>query len=100
MPKEPLAPDGTLLHGIERIWAYAAQNDGYYPLIAIPSSLSDVYYGNTFLRLRDLNACLFKRYDPHSHQSMLKIVGPSRVCNFLWAARSRLIDVGGDSVTK
>lgn len=77
MPKEPLAPDGTLLHGIERIWAYAAQNDGYYPLIAIPSSLSDVYYGNTFLRLRDLNACLFKRYDPHSHQSMLKIVGPS-----------------------
>ena len=23
-----------------------------------------------------------------------------RVCNFLWAARSRLIDVGGDSVTK
>ena len=24
----------------------------------------------------------------------------SRVCNFLWAARSRLIDVGGDSVTK
>ena len=25
---------------------------------------------------------------------------PTRVCNFLWAARSRLIDVGGDSVTK
>ena len=25
---------------------------------------------------------------------------PERVCNFLWAARSRLIDVGGDSVTK
>lgn len=24
----------------------------------------------------------------------------ARVCNFLWAARSRLIDVGGDSVTK
>lgn len=24
----------------------------------------------------------------------------TRVCNFLWAARSRLIDVGGDSVTK
>ncbi|GBO94117.1 hypothetical protein MESMUL_14710 [Mesosutterella multiformis] len=26
--------------------------------------------------------------------------GATRVCNFLWAARSRLIDVGGDSVTK
>ena len=26
--------------------------------------------------------------------------GHMRVCNFLWAARSRLIDVGGDSVTK
>ena len=77
MPEEPLAPDGTLLHGIERIWAYAAQNDGYYPVIAIPSSLSDVYYGNTFLRLRNLNACLFKRYDTHNYQSMLKIVGPS-----------------------
>ena len=33
MPAEPLGPDGTLLHGIERIWAYAAQNDGFYPLV-------------------------------------------------------------------
>ena len=29
-----------------------------------------------------------------------KLHALSRVCNFLWAARSRLIDVGGDSVTK
>ena len=28
------------------------------------------------------------------------LIGVTRVCNFLWAARSRLIDVGGDSVTK
>jgi DNA-directed RNA polymerase subunit RPC12/RpoP len=28
------------------------------------------------------------------------MTGAMRVCNFLWAARSRLIDVGGDSVTK
>ena len=27
-------------------------------------------------------------------------INKARVCNFLWAARSRLIDVGGDSVTK
>ena len=31
------------------------------------------------------------------YQSLVKM---ERVCNFLWAARSRLIDVGGDSVTK
>ena len=29
-----------------------------------------------------------------------RIQNTARVCNFLWAARSRLIDVGGDSVTK
>lgn len=29
-----------------------------------------------------------------------RFVDERRVCNFLWAARSRLIDVGGDSVTK
>ena len=28
------------------------------------------------------------------------VLEKKRVCNFLWAARSRLIDVGGDSVTK
>ena len=30
----------------------------------------------------------------------INFFGMTRVCNFLWAARSRLIDVGGDSVTK
>ena len=34
-----------------------------------------------------------KNIDPKSSKK-------ARVCNFLWAARSRLIDVGGDSVTK
>ena len=29
-----------------------------------------------------------------------KLTDTARVCNFLWAARSRLIDVGGDSVTQ
>ena len=32
--------------------------------------------------------------------TITKVPVKARVCNFLWAARSRLIDVGGDSVTK
>ena len=37
---------------------------------------------------------------PQEAQSRSRLGDWERVCNFLWAARSRLIDVGGDSVTK
>ena len=46
---------------------------------------------------------LFKRegvFTPENPPSGNRGTDYTRVCNFLWAARSRLIDVGGDSVTK
>lgn len=78
MPAEPLGPDGTLLHGIERIWAYAAQNDGFYPLVASPSTVGEVYYGNAFLRYRNLSACLFDHYGTHNYYEMMEILSSSK----------------------
>lgn len=78
MPAEPLGPDGTLLHGIERIWAYAAQNDGFYPLVASPSTVGEVYYGNAFLRYRNPSACLFDHYGTHNYYEMMEILSSSK----------------------
>ena len=53
-------------------------------------------YQNLFQRLGEAPS-------PSGHRFAIEIkkkVDRRRVCNFLWAARSRLIDVGGDSVTK
>jgi rhamnosyltransferase len=74
MPAEPIGPDGTLLHGLERIWAYAAQNDGYYPVIAMPTSLGEVYYGDALLQLRDVNAALFEKYGINVHRRVLDLI--------------------------
>ena len=41
-----------------------------------------------------------EKYAFYVSLALLKPKHIKRVCNFLWAARSRLIDVGGDSVTK
>ena len=75
MPAEPIGPDGTLLHGLERIWAYAAQNDGYYPVIVTPTLLGEIYYGHALLQLRDLNAALFEKYGINVHGRLLDLIG-------------------------
>ena len=75
MPAEPIGPDGTLLHGLERIWAYAAQNDGYYPVTATPTLLGEIYYGHALLQLRDLNAALFEKYGINVHGRLLDLIG-------------------------
>lgn len=74
MPPEPIGPDGTLLHGLERIWAYAAQNDRFYPVIAMPISLGEIYYGDALLQLRDLNAVLFEKYGINLHRRLIDLI--------------------------
>lgn len=74
MPPEPIGPDGTLLHGLERIWAYAAQNDRFYPVIAMPISLGEIYYGDALLQLRDLNAALFEKYGINLHRRLIDLI--------------------------
>lgn len=46
-PEEPLSPDGTILHAIERSFPMCAQNDGFYTLRIAPSNIFSSYM-NTF----------------------------------------------------
>lgn len=43
-PLEPIAPDGTISHAIERVFPLAVQNDGYYI-----GWLATQYYANVYL---------------------------------------------------
>lgn len=45
-PPEPLAPDGTISHAVERIYPFVAQGAGYYPAIVM-SSVFAVQRGDT-----------------------------------------------------
>ncbi|MDR2082929.1 MAG: rhamnan synthesis F family protein, partial [Candidatus Ancillula trichonymphae] len=46
-PPEPLPPDASISHAIERVWAYLAQDAGYYSLVTIP----DNYFSTEFSAL-------------------------------------------------
>jgi lipopolysaccharide biosynthesis protein len=55
-PDEPLAPDGTISHAIERIFAYVAQDAGYYT----GNIMTDTYAGKQF---EHRNMILTKAFD-------------------------------------
>ena len=42
MPKEPIADDNTVLHGIERLYPFSAQEAGYYCADIVSSSYAPV----------------------------------------------------------
>jgi len=45
-PEEPLPVDGTLLHAIERIYSFAAQDAGYYPAFVMSNRYASLEYMN------------------------------------------------------
>jgi lipopolysaccharide biosynthesis protein len=57
-PAEPVAFDGTLLHALERIYAYVAQQKGYYSGWVLSSSFAAVEFTNYHYMLRELNTRL------------------------------------------
>ena len=68
----------------------------------VENDIGDGLVSHVFIVMRPITNydLYFWKYAIHNENLMRKILQRSRVCNFLWAARSRLIDVGGDSVTK
>jgi rhamnosyltransferase len=54
-PGEPLPIEGTILHAIERIYPYVAQDAGYYPAYLLSDSYASLEFTNLSHYLRSFN---------------------------------------------
>lgn len=57
-PKEPNNTDGTLLHAIERIYPFAAQQAGYYPAALLVDKYASIELNNLEYYVREYNKVL------------------------------------------
>ena len=58
-PKEPIADDGTVLHAVERIYSFCAQDAGYYPGWLMNELGAGMEITNLTQMLRSLNEEIF-----------------------------------------
>jgi len=70
-PEEPAELDGTILHGIERLYPYVVQNEGFYPAWVMPDKLTSIYITNLYYFLRTLNIACFNG-NRCTHESLIK----------------------------
>lgn len=70
-PPEPNGIDGTLLHAIERIYPFAAQEAGYYPAIGMTDQYAAVEYTNLHYYVREYNKALVKNGIGPFHDEMV-----------------------------
>lgn len=68
--EEPLPVDGTLSHGIERVYPFVAQDAGYYSAWVMPDNYAQVFISNLYFYLRTLNISLL-RDNPCTFKSLL-----------------------------
>lgn len=68
-PKDLSRPDGTLLHAIERIYPYAAQQEGYFSAIAMTDTFARIEYTNLRHFVRGYNVSLIEHgiFGPYKH---------------------------------
>lgn len=62
LPGEPIPPDGTILHALERIHPYVVQSSGYYSAWVHPECSAATYMNNLYYIARTLNEKLFSVY--------------------------------------
>ena len=62
LPGEPIPPDGTILHALERIHPYVVQSSGYYSAWVHPECSAATYMNNIYYINRTLNEKLFIAY--------------------------------------
>lgn len=60
MPEEPVGIDGSILHAIERIYAYAAQQSGYYAAYIQTDECARGEYTNLSHYVRGFNKALYR----------------------------------------
>lgn len=76
-PQEPLPPimDGTLLHAIERIYPFAAQDAGYYPAFVISGRYASLEMTNLTNYLQGyIQATLYHGHDFQNHLQAIEYI--------------------------
>ena len=70
-PPEPNKIDGTLLHAVERVYPFAAQQAGYYPAIGMTDKFAAIEYNNLRFYLRDFNNIVVNQGIGPYHDDMI-----------------------------
>lgn len=73
-PDEPMPPDQTLSHGLERIFPIAAQNSGFYTAWVSPSEYAEYYMNDLAYKFSEYNKLLFKRFGYQPWANMLTLL--------------------------
>lgn len=73
-PKEPNKNDETLLHAIERIYPFVAQQMGYYPAIIMSDYYAGIEYSELEYYVSQYNKKLFLKYGYHYFDDMLRVI--------------------------
>ena len=69
-PKEPNHVDGTLLHGVERIYPFVAQDAGYYSAWIFSDEYARAEINNLTYMLRGLNIRAFRMFSNNSYYQL------------------------------
>lgn len=70
-PKEPNNTDGTILHAIERIYPFVAQDAGYYTAWVLSDYYARTEWNNLFYMLREVNVRAFQGYGINAFQNLI-----------------------------
>ncbi len=72
LPEEPIDDDGTVLHAVERMYSFSAQDMGYYAGWIFCDSGAEIEMTNMYYMMRTINEKLMRNYGIcGSHQSVL-----------------------------
>ncbi len=73
-PEEPNGVDGTLLHAVERMYSYSAQQAGYYPAILCNETFADISLTNSAVFFQGINRSLEKYAAYFSYQQSVNVI--------------------------
>ena len=72
LPKEPIDVDATILHGIERIYPFCMQQEGYYSAWVMVDTYARIEIDNWHYYNRELQRAENKKVTASSHKELLE----------------------------
>lgn len=90
-PKEPNRHDGTILHAIERIYPFVAQDAGYYSAWLMMEQFAQMEITNLQFMLREINLKLFANYYTTTLQDMTEKMSKHMRFDFTGRRKLKLI---------
>lgn len=66
-PKEPNETDGTILHAIERLYGFTAQDQGYYTVWVMSDHFARIEITNLHFMLREYNMAVYNTIGQHQY---------------------------------